>query len=160
MITTGIVTNINYDSTTRNTSYSVDIAIFKNAGVNTQINDSVFDCPCSVNPGTYAPYNIGDKVYIGFVNNKWNLPIILGKIYETLPSESDEAPTYQFINSLEVTGTTKLSSNTIIGETSWEDVINNFIKLNDFQERFESALSDEDLNTLKEIIDWWRQRGE
>lgn len=158
MITTGIITDINYDKVTKNTSYSVDIAIFKNAGISNEINSSIFDCPCSVNPGTYVPYNIGDKVYIGFVNNKWNLPIILGKIYESLPDESiNEGTTYQYISSLKVTGNTTLSENTVIGNTTWKEIQDNFIKLNEFQENFESNITIEDLKTLKEIISWWEE---
>ena len=156
MITTGIIKGKNYNKINQNLSYIVDIAIFKNAGIENKYNNTLFDCPCSVNPGTYEPYYIGDKVYIGFVNNKWDQPIILGKIYEHLPSKEDKANSYQYINSLKVEGATVLSNDTKIDNMTWQDMQDKFIKLDLLQEKINSILTDDNIKILLEIIDDWK----
>ena len=121
MITTGIVISKNYNSSDSNSlaTYMVDIPIFKNAGVSAKLNDTIFECTCAVQSSTYEPYNIGDKVYVGFVNNQFADPVILGKIYQMQVFDS---ATYQLINSLKVTDKVVLPTDTIIGEVTYKQL--------------------------------------
>ena len=129
MITTGIVKDIVKDIN-NTTIYKVDIPIFRTPGFT---KDAVlFDATASVNPGTYNPYKIDDLVYVGFVNNKYSQPLILGKIYKNLPEEGEESSTYQFLNSIRVTENAELPMNTTIGDLTLQELLENIktIQLN------------------------------
>ena len=64
---------------------------------------------------------VGDKVYVGFLNEEISFPIILGKIYQGL---TEEARTYAILDSLKVDGKIMLSSDIQIGELSYKDLEN------------------------------------
>lgn len=123
MITTGLVKG-KYIDGDGNTIYQVDISIFKNAGVTSEFNDTLFNCTASASPGTYDLYKEDDKVFVGFVNNQLQHPVILGKIYQCLPSEKDIGSTFRYIDRLEVTGVTKLSEDSSIGDITYDDLCN------------------------------------
>lgn len=122
MITTGIIKNILKDIN-NTTIYKVDIPIFRTPGFTK--DPFLFEATASVNPGTYNPYVIDDLVYIGFVDNKYSQPVILGKIYKDLPKEGDESATYQFLNTIKVTEKAELPINTTIGDITYQDLIEN-----------------------------------
>lgn len=119
MITVGTIKNKEYDSNNI-VIYTITLSIFKAAGSTTTPE---FKSTCCVNPGTYEPYNIGDIVYVGFVNNSLEAPVILGKILKAIPTTSNEtSSTYQYLNSLEITDKVVLPQNTKIGELSYSDI--------------------------------------
>ena len=50
------------------------------------------DAQINIVPGIYNSYKTGDIVFIGFEENKMELPVILGKLFV---SASDEAGSYR-----------------------------------------------------------------
>lgn len=113
MITTGIIKNINNDYT-----YDVEIGIFKTPGDN-NTNNYIVNCSCSLPGGINSPYNIGDPVFISFVNNDYSDAIIIGKIYNELNSKG-----YYSINDLDVYNSVTLPYNTTIGDIKYNDLYN------------------------------------
>lgn len=123
MITTGIIKNINVSSDTNhiNNLYSVEIGILK-----TPISESeqaTLECTCCLPGGIYDSYKEGDMVYIGFVNNLLNYPVILGRIYK---GTSDVEPrSLNAIDNLNVYSSASLPENTSIGDISFSDLKKN-----------------------------------
>ena len=107
MLTKAIIQSVDY---TRNIC-RVRIPLFENASRNTNIIEA--DAQFSVVPGIYNSYKTGDVVFIGFEENKMELPVILGKLFV---SASDEAGSYRGSlsgNSLAVTDTAQLPYSTV-----------------------------------------------
>lgn len=122
MITVGIIKEKYYDKDTL--IYKVDLSIFKSPGVKeSNLTTTIIESTASVAPGTYEPYNIEDKVYVGFVNNELNQPVILGKIAKRL-NDKDNSSSLNKINSLNVTNSAILPKNTKIGDITYEDLYN------------------------------------
>lgn len=119
MITTGIIKRINVDSKNySNNKYVVEISLFKS--VNDITTDKyTYEANACVPPGLFSPYEIGDKVYIGFINGRGGLPVILGKIYQGL-TEEDRA--YALYNTLRVTQKVELPLTTTIGNITGQDL--------------------------------------
>lgn len=119
MITTGIIKRINVDSKNySNNKYVVEISLFKS--VNDITTDKyTYEANACVPPGLFSPYEIGDKVYIGFINGRGGLPVILGKIYQGL-TEEDRA--YALYNTLKVTQKVELPLTTTIGNITGQDL--------------------------------------
>ena len=119
MITTGIIKRINVDSKNySNNKYIVEISLFKS--VNDITTDKyTYEANACVPPGLFSPYEIGDKVYIGFINGRGGLPVILGKIYQGL-TEEDRA--YALYNTLKVTQKVELPLTTTIGNITGQDL--------------------------------------
>ena len=65
--------------------YMVRIPFFED---NTK-TEAEFSALLSYTPGIYGNYNIGDVVFISFENEKFNVPIILGKLYVASDLEKD-----------------------------------------------------------------------
>ena len=122
MITTGIVKNILTDIN-NTTIYKLEIPIFRNPGFAS--DPYLYEATSSVNPGTYNPYSVDDLVYVGFVDNRFDQPVILGKIYKNLPSEDETSATYQFLNTIRVTDKAELPLDTIIGDISYKEIVEN-----------------------------------
>ena len=122
MITTGIVKNILTDIN-NTTIYKLEIPIFRNPGFAS--DPYLYEATSSVNPGTYNPYSVDDLVYVGFVDNRFDQPVILGKIYKNLPSEGETSATYQFLNTLRVTDKAELPLDTVIGDISYKEIVEN-----------------------------------
>ena len=119
MITTGIIKKINVDSKNySNNKYIVEISLFKS--VNDITTDKyTYEANACTPPGLFSPYEIGDKVYIGFINGRGGLPVILGKIYQGL-TEEDRA--YALYNTLKVTQKVELPLTTTIGNITGQDL--------------------------------------
>lgn len=119
MITTGIIKRINVDSKNySNNKYIVEISLFKSASdITTDVY--TYEANACVPPGLFSPYEVGDKVYIGFINGQGGLPVILGKIYQGL-TEEDRA--YVLYNTLKVTQKVELPLNTSIGNVTGQDL--------------------------------------
>lgn len=129
MITVGIIKEKYYDKDTL--IYKVDLSIFKSPGVKeSNLTTTIIESTASVAPGTYEPYNIEDKVYVGFVNNELNQPVILGKIAKRL-NDKDNSSSLNKINSLNVTNSAILPKNIKIGDITYEDLYNaiTYVKL-------------------------------
>lgn len=119
MITTGIIKRINVDSKNySNNKYIVEISLFKSASDITT-DAYTYEANACVPPGLFSPYEVGDKVYIGFINGQGGLPVILGKIYQGL-TEEDRA--YALYNTLKVTKKVELPLNTSIGNVTGQDL--------------------------------------
>ncbi len=129
MITVGIIKEKYYDKDTL--IYKVDLSIFKSPGVKeSNLTTTIIESTASVAPGTYEPYNIEDKVYVGFVNNELNQPVILGKIAKRL-NDKDNSSSLNKINSLNVTNSAILPKNIKIGDITYKDLYNaiTYVKL-------------------------------
>ena len=121
MLTVGTIKEKYYDNDTL--IYKVDLPVFKSPGVQeSKLTSTILEATACVSPGTYEPYNIGDQVYIGFINNELNQPVILGKIAKKLNSD-EKSSALNKINSLEVVDSAKLPSNITIGNISYADLI-------------------------------------
>lgn len=120
MITTGIIKAINRDGGNhKNNKYLVELNIFQIPG-DLNISHYEYEANCSAIPGQYAAYNVGDKVYVSFLNQDYSLPIILGKIYQ---GNTEESCSYLNIQSLQITNNAKLPSDTEIGDISCDELI-------------------------------------
>lgn len=119
MITTGIIKAINRSGGNHlNNKYLVELNIFQIPG-DLNISNYQYEANCSAVPGQYSAYNVGDKVYIAFLNEDYSLPIILGKIYQ---GNTDESRSYLNIESLNVLDNVKLPTRTTIGDISYKDL--------------------------------------
>lgn len=94
----------------------VRIPIFESAGITKQ---AIIDANICYTPGNVELYAVGDIVYVGFENNNINNPVILGKLYQ---GKENEASTFSYSNSLEVTNKTILSSDTTIGDLGYTEL--------------------------------------
>ena len=102
--------------------YKVEVFIYNSPTKETTSTSVIFDAPCSVMPGVYSPYNVGDLVYVGFANNLCGEVIILGKIYQGLPKEDEKAAVYQYISTLKVSDKVILPEDLTIGNITWKDI--------------------------------------
>lgn len=116
MITTGKICQINISSSRYSANkYLVELPVFKSPGdLNTQ--NYIYEANCSTLPGHYDSYNVGDMVYIGFINDSLSTPVILGKIYQ---GRDDQSRSYINCQNLKVEGDIQLSKNIRIGDISY-----------------------------------------
>ena len=142
MITTGIIKRINVDSKNySNNKYVVEISLFKS--VNDITTDKyTYEANACVPPGLFSPYEIGDKVYIGFINGRGGLPVILGKIYQGL-TEEDRA--YALYNTLKVTQKVELPLTTTIGNITGQD-------LKDWKTKLDLLSSNNENTSVKTVL--------
>lgn len=137
MITAGIIKEINISSSTYiDNKYLVELSIFKLPGDQNSSNYT-YRANCSVIPGFYYPYQVGDKVFVGFLNNEYSYPIILGKIYQGLEYQNR---CKALLDSLEVSGTVKLSRSTNIGDISYEDLNNRFMDIDQLKDKVDNIV--------------------
>lgn len=119
MITTGLIREINLSSSRYSCNkYLVELNIFQSPG-NTYKYNYICEANCSTLPGHYDSYEVGDKVYVGFINEDLSVPIILGKIYQGRDEQFRSQINCQNLN---VTGETQLSKNIRIGDISYEQL--------------------------------------
>jgi hypothetical protein len=112
MITTGKIISISQSV------FMVRLPVFESAGLNKQC---ILPCVLCYTPGNLNAYNIGDGVFVSFINNSLSQPVIIGKIYEGLEKE---ASNFSYASSLEVTKTAVLPLNTILGDTQLTSILN------------------------------------
>lgn len=149
MITTGIIREIgiNKGSFTSN-AYKVELNIFQIPGDFNKNNYTYISNCCTI-PGAYDSYVIGDVVYVGFLNNNKSFPIILGKIYQGL---EDKSGSKFNLNSLNVTGDTKLSKKTKIGDINYEDLKKLIAELELIKDTLDNLTLDNlDLDDLQDV---------
>lgn len=119
MITTGIVREVNLSSNGYNSNtFMVELPIF-NTAADVESYTTILPCTACLPGSVYDCYSVGDKVYVGFINNKFNYPVILGRIYQGLNVESSASITPA---KLIVSDEVKLPENLKIGNLSYNDL--------------------------------------
>lgn len=126
MVVKGIVKEVQLE----NKRLVVRIPLFEPAGINKPI---LLTCPICYQPGNLDGYLVDDVVYIGFENNNFNNPIVLGKLYVG----EDRASNYSHANSLKVESNATLPLNTTFGDISLVDVVNIFKKVSQLKEQWD-----------------------
>jgi len=131
VLTKAIIQSIDY---TKNMC-RVRIPLFENAARNVNIIEA--DAQINIVPGIYNSYKTGDIVFIGFEENKMELPIILGKLFVSASTEANSYRGSVSGNSLAITDTAQLPYSTVF---SYDKIAQN------------DALY-KDLNTPKKLAD-------
>lgn len=169
MITVGEIKSVSTDI--NNTVIcDVDISLFRSTvnkyNAENKLYGSIYTATICTPPGLYMPYEVGDVVYIGFVNNTISNPVILGKVHKNLPKEG-ESSSYAYFKTLNVTDRVRLSENTTIGDIKYDDISNNILKINNLITKSESPYMNNKYSTEESIIGVWtdnkkiyRQSGE
>ena len=121
MITTGRILEINLDSKNHKANkYKVEVTIFKRPGDNYSENYT-FLANCAITPGFNNCYNVGDVVYVAFLNNHLDTAIIIGKIYQGLDKEPCG---YASLKSLSVHEKVSLPKDISIGDITYQELEN------------------------------------
>lgn len=81
--------------------------------------EMIFDSLLCNQPGEYGGYEVGDCVFVIFENDKFNTPIILGKLFI---DENDLVRSHHIVNNLDVTGHVNLPVTTTVGGYSINDI--------------------------------------
>ena len=124
MITSGIIREINVDEQGYiGNAYKVEIPIFNSTSDQASYKTIVTSTAC-LPGGIYDCYHEGDYVYIGFVDNKFNYPVILGKIYKGLETTSCGADS---LTRLKVAESVELPTNTSIGDINYNELLNTVV---------------------------------
>lgn len=125
MITTGIIREINLSSSTYSgNKYLIEINLFQSPGDYNKDNYT-YSANCSTLPGHYDSYTVGDRVYVGFLNDDLSVPIILGKIYQG----RDSAHRSQInCENLDVSMNAQLPKSTKIGDITYQQLLTLFRK--------------------------------
>ena len=131
MLTKAIIQSIDY---TKNIC-RVRIPLFENASRNVSMIEA--DAQFSIVPGVYNSYKAGDVVFIGFEENKMELPVILGKLFVSAATEASSYRGNLSGNSLSITDTAQLPYSTVF----------NFDKI------AQNSTLYTDLNTPKKLAD-------
>lgn len=119
MITTGLIKEINLSSSRYSCNkYLVELNIFQSPG-NLYKNNYLTEANCSTLPGHYDSYEVGDKVYVGFINEDLSIPIIIGKIYQGRDNQFRSQINCQNIS---VKGKSELSKDIKIGDITYEQL--------------------------------------
>lgn len=146
MITTGIIREVNISGQGyKSNLYKVEIPIF-NSTSDPLNYTTIMETTACLSGGIYDCYSIGDYVYIGFINNKFNFPVILGKIYKGL--DDNLSGSYN-IQALKVANSASLPQNTKIGNIEYKDLLravtetanaNNVNSLDNYQVQFSNTI--------------------
>jgi hypothetical protein len=107
VLTKAIIQSIDY---TKNMS-RVRIPLFENAARNVNMIEA--DAQINIVPGIYNSYKTGDVVFIGFEENKMELPVILGKLFVSASAEASSYRGNVSGNSLAITETAQLPYSTV-----------------------------------------------
>ena len=107
MLTKAIIQSIDY---TKNMC-RVRIPLFENASRNVNIIEA--EAQINIVPGIYNSYKTGDVVFIGFEENKMELPVILGKLFVSASAEAGSYRGNVSGNSLAITDTAQLPYSTL-----------------------------------------------
>ena len=107
MLTKAIIQSVDY---TKNIC-RVRIPLFENASRNVNMIEA--DAQFSIVPGVYNSYKTGDVVFIGFEENKMELPVILGKLFVSAAAEASAHRGNLSGNSLSITDVAQLPYSTI-----------------------------------------------
>jgi hypothetical protein len=125
MITLGYIKSIDYSDMR---IIKVRIPIFEKAGIG---EEAVFDARLVHEPGSMNGYVRGDCVAVGFLDNVMDTPIILGKLFTGMESESSN---FSNANSLTVTNSATLPTNTTIGGIRFDVLLGKLSGIDDIKE--------------------------
>ncbi len=131
MLTKAIIQSIDY---TKNIC-RVRIPLFENASRNVNMIEA--DAQINIVPGIYNSYKTGDVVFIGFEENKMELPVILGKLFVSASAEAGSYRGNVSGNSLAITDTAQLPYSTLFN----------------FDEIAQNSKLYKELNTPKKLAD-------
>lgn len=118
MITKGYIIS----KATNPTKFTVRLPIFETANSNEAniYKPFTLDASLLMTPGNYMGYNIGDCVFIGFEDNDYSKPVILGKLFT---GDTETPNTVKEVNNqLLVNSGAILPANTSIGNVSAQDL--------------------------------------
>lgn len=118
MITRGYITEkLSVDSS----KVMVRLPIFETANNNEANIHNPFEVEASImmTPGNFLGYNVGDTVIVGFEDNDYSKPIILGKLFISVEENSTVK---EVIDQVSVKSTAVLPENTSIGKVSPKDI--------------------------------------
>jgi hypothetical protein len=107
VLTKAIIQSIDY---TKNIC-RVRIPLFENASRNVNMIEA--EAQITIVPGIYNSYKTGDIVFIGFEENKMELPVILGKLFVSASTEAESYRGNVSGNSLAITDAAQLPYSTI-----------------------------------------------
>lgn len=151
MITVGEITRV-YTDINNTVICDVDISMFRstlnNFDTSNKLNGSIFTATICTPPGLYMPYDVGDVVYVSFINDEISTPVILGLVHKNLPKEGDSS-SYAYFKDLSVTNNAKLPENTTIGDVTFNKIKSDILTLNNNASNIQSL--NETLIKLKPI---------
>jgi len=105
MITEAIIVDIDH-----NKPYcTIEVPLFRTAN---STNKVILTASFAITPGIYNSFKNGDKVWIAFVNNIVDKPVIFGKIYAGPTEEAKASSGAINCDSLAVTGNINIPSTT------------------------------------------------
>lgn len=97
MVTEGIIMSIDYASN----KCTIRIPIFETASSTSKV---IMEGRIAIQPGIYNGYMINDTVWVTFVDNELNRPLVIGKIYQGPLVEQQSKGNAIIASSLKLTG--------------------------------------------------------
>ena len=118
----------------------VRVPIFENTS---DQNKVIIPCRVIYQPGSIGGYNVGDIVLVDCVNEDWDAPLLVGKLYN---GNEDSPKTALHVQSLKVDGKTILSADTKIGDITYQQLTRLIEKVDILQETSDTSLRAAELN--------------
>ena len=135
MLTFGYITKLNQPN---DNLFEVRLPIFEKAGsskTSPALAGSLFMANLCYNPGNLNAYKVGDCVVVGFIDNRYDQAIILGKLYT---GDETEATNFSFANSLKVVESAQLPENTTIGGVSLDSIVETIRRTDNLSDRLDA----------------------
>lgn len=110
-------------------------------------SEAEFDAILTHSSGTYKDINLDDCVIVTFEDDKYDMAIILGKLFTEVPKSTQA---FGLFNQLEVTGSVVLPEDTKIGNYTPQDIFNLHQGV-ELKEGGGGSINPED---LKEYVQW------
>ena len=108
--------------------------------------EAIFDALLATTPGSYNDFKVGDCVFVTFEDDKYNIAIIIGKLFVDVPKENNA---YGLFDQLNVTGSVTLPEDTHIGRYTPQDIFNLYQGVNNGTGG--GSINPDD---LKEYVQW------
>lgn len=140
MITKAIIKKLN---SLEDNHFIVYIPLLKKA--NSPVGSATLPATLICIPGVDNSLKVGDVVYVGFENDNYDRPVILGKLYLGLENKEDITTTLT-VRTAETTEVNKLPMNTMVGEVNIIDLYTKLTWL--MNNNFLPAVTGEDDNNL------------
>ena len=110
MVTQAEIQSIDFNSN----SCTVRIPLFETAGT---LEPFIAEAKICIQPGIYNGYKIGDTVWVDFINDIKNWPIVIGKIFKNQDDEKANTGSVIVSPSIKVSTYTSIPSTTEISGT-------------------------------------------
>ena len=111
-------------------------------------SDAIFDAILAHTPGIYKGIDVGDCVIVDFEDDKYDMAIILGKLFTEV---KDDEMVYGTFNQLNVTGSAVLPEDTKIGKYTPQDFFNLYQGVDMKEGGGTGSLNPDD---LKQYVQW------